>query len=261
MSNEIMNIKAPEEIELEEKLIELSGLENELAQKELDLVTLIAELHVFEILYMEVVVAKFAELDQIEAEISELIFQMNPDDIKKGRQAREAWERAEETAKSAGMAQETSDKYRFQPTEELRKLYRNAAKRLHPDLAENDEEREQRTRIMIEINQAYQEGDADKLKQIIKKWETSPEAIKGEDAGSRLIRAIRKIAQVEARLDAIHKEFEEIYKSNIYELREKTKDLANEGKDLLEEMAFQLDRQIQEAKRRLSQIKMQEAAS
>jgi hypothetical protein len=255
MTSDAKSMKTPEEIELEEKLVELGGLEDELAQKELDLVTLVAELREFENLYMRVVGIKFAELDRIEAEILELIFQFNPDDIESGREARKARERAEESEKSASAAQERSDKDRFHSSQELRKLFREAARKMHPDLADNDEERKRRNRIMAEINHAYQEGDADKLQQILMEWESSPEVVKGEDAGSRLIRAIRKIAQVRTRLDALQKELEEVFASSICELSEKAKNASAEGKDLLKDMADQLDRAIQDANLRLSQIK------
>lgn len=45
----------------------------------------------------------------------------------------------------------------------IKKLYRQLARRYHPDLAKNEEERERRTKIMSMINTAYQEQDLDSL--------------------------------------------------------------------------------------------------
>jgi hypothetical protein len=45
----------------------------------------------------------------------------------------------------------------------IKKLYRQLARRYHPDLAKDDEERERRTKIMSLINTAYQEEDIDSL--------------------------------------------------------------------------------------------------
>lgn len=45
----------------------------------------------------------------------------------------------------------------------IKKLYRQLARRYHPDLADDDEDRERRTKIMSLINTAYQEEDLDSL--------------------------------------------------------------------------------------------------
>lgn len=43
---------------------------------------------------------------------------------------------------------------------------------------------------------AYEAGDAERLQQILRAWEESPESITGGGIGAVLIRLIRKIAQV-----------------------------------------------------------------
>jgi DnaJ-like protein len=45
----------------------------------------------------------------------------------------------------------------------IKKLYRQLARRYHPDLAKDEEERERRTKIMSLINTAYQEEDIESL--------------------------------------------------------------------------------------------------
>lgn len=45
----------------------------------------------------------------------------------------------------------------------LKQLYRQLARRFHPDYAQNDEDRTNRTRLMVLINRAYQESDLDSL--------------------------------------------------------------------------------------------------
>jgi multidrug efflux pump subunit AcrA (membrane-fusion protein) len=71
MTTGIARKQTPEELELEKKKSELSALEAELSQRELELATAQAELHTFERRYLRVVGVRYAELDDIEAQIAE----------------------------------------------------------------------------------------------------------------------------------------------------------------------------------------------
>lgn len=108
----------PEEEELEKKKVELTALEAELAQRELDLATLQSDLRIFEQEYFRVIGIRFTELDRIEAQISE-------------------YTAALEAIKS------------FKPSHNLKQLYREVAKRIHPDLATDEKERLHRQELMV----------------------------------------------------------------------------------------------------------------
>jgi hypothetical protein len=71
MSTDITRRKTPEVLELEKKHAELAILEAELAQRELELATLQAELRAFEGQYLRIVGSRYAELDEIEAQIAD----------------------------------------------------------------------------------------------------------------------------------------------------------------------------------------------
>ena len=85
------------------------------------------------------------------------------------------------------------------PSAELRDLFRQAAKQFHPDLAGDDAERARRTKLMAALNSAYQAGDADAIRRMLAGEAARPEAIKGDDVGSRIVRVFRKLAQIRAR--------------------------------------------------------------
>ncbi len=255
MTKEIEKTITPEEQELHEKLQELSSLETELAQKELDLATLMAELQALESRYTRIVGRKFAELDRINAEIAEFLAAKNPEDLHAQAEAQTARERARETSREAGEVIEPSKVEAFKPTKEIKELYRRIAKKIHPDLAVDEEDRERRTKIMSEVNKAYEEGDVERLESILREWETSPEAIEGEDIGSRLVRTILMIARVKSRIVQIEKEIEQLMGSDLHELKLKVDKAAYDGRDLIEEMAASIDAQIESAQERLEELK------
>lgn len=244
--------QTPEERELESKRARLAALEAELAQHELDLTTLKAELQTFEARYLQEVGVLYAELDDIEAQIAEAQAHLNPRDQQAHEQATKARVQAQESAQAAGSAQKLGEQKKFTAPENLKKLYRDVAKSIHPDLATDEAERVRRQTVMAEANQAYAEGNEAKLQAILREWESSPESVKGEGVGAELIRVIRKIAQVEERLHAIEDEIAELEASDLYQLKAKVEEAESGGRDLLGEMASQVKQQIAEARKRLA---------
>lgn len=254
MPSEIVRRETPEEEELARKLAELAELETELANRELDLATLLSELHLFERRHLSVVGGLYAELDELQAQIAEVRAQEAPGDFEAREEAAEARARAQESAQTAGEAGEAPAEDYFQPSGSLKKLYRAAAKALHPDLATEEEERSRRTLLMIDVNRAYEEGDEDRLQAILREWEVSPEAVKGEGPAAELVRVIRKIAQIVDRLEEIEKEVGRVRESPIHELKLKVEEAESEGRDLLAEMAVAVEQQIAEAQEELARI-------
>jgi len=251
LENEIVRRRKPEEQELEQKLSRLAALEEELAQSELELTTLLAELHFFEREFVHIVGRKYAELDQIEALIAEYIASLNPNNQqtqKKAREYREAAQKSAEAVNEDDFDQEIIKD--FKPSEKLKKLYREAARLIHPDLTTDEKERARRHHVMADVNQAYQDGDEERLQQILHQWECSPESVEGEGVGAELIRVIRKITQVTERLEEVKKHIETIKNSDLFILKTRVYLAREYGRDILAEMAAEVEEQITEAKER-----------
>ncbi len=258
MSLELARLETPEERELSHKQRELSGLRAELAQQELDLATLRAELNVFERHYVRVVGFRYAELDEVEACIAELLSQMFPDDPARQTQAAEARARANASARASKMVQEPAGhQSTFEPDDALKKLYREAAKSIHPDLAADEDDRVRRQRFMAEANQAYEAGDGARLQEILHEWANRPDAITGDGVAAELIRVIRQIARIRERLKAIEIAMEQLRSSELYRLHEEVKKVEADGGDLLAEMASRLDQKIADARERLAGLREQ----
>jgi len=96
----------PEERELSRKLRELAELEESLAGRELALATLEAELHVFQVQYLETVGRLYADLDEIEAEIAEREAFRDPGNTALIERAEAARSRAEGSADALDAARD-----------------------------------------------------------------------------------------------------------------------------------------------------------
>jgi hypothetical protein len=240
----------PEDRELARKREEQAALESELAERELRSANLRAELGAFERQYLHFVGTRYAELDEYKAQIAERLAQEQPGNERAQQAAREARARAEETKSTAG--EKSADEPRaFEASPELKRLYREVAKRIHPDLTSDREDRAKRQLLMAQANEAYERGDEAQLTKIFTEYECSPEAVQGDGPGAELIRVIRRISQARSRLSEIEAELQELLRSDLYQLKSRLDEARQHGRDVLKEMVEKVDDQIAQAKRRL----------
>jgi len=232
-SRDLTPRRTPEEIELEAKQAQLAALEAELVERELDLATLQAELMAFERRYFHMVGSRMARLDAIEAEIAEALARANPADASARVRAEEARRQAEDSVGADPGNAEAPSKVRFEPTPELRKLYRDLAKMVHPDLTGDEDERRERTVLMGQMNEAYARGDMEALERIHRQWAQRPEAVRGDDIGAELVRTLRRIAMVRERLDQVAQEMAELQEADLYRLMQRVQEGDGRGADLL----------------------------
>jgi len=248
------------EVDHGSRLAEFEALSRELADKELDLATLENELSEFETRYAAQVGILFAELDVLDREIARELMRLHPED--KYRQGfRQAERKAETSQDAVNEKVKQPEKKPYRPTEEIKNLYRKVAKIIHPDLATSESERAYRTALMARANAAYKAGDKQALEQILYEWEhggeksffTRPE-LEPSDQLDRLI------AQIKDRLQELDRRIAGLKKSELYQLMLKVERADREGRDLLGEMAKDLQRKIQAAQELLDSLKQQERA-
>ena len=247
-------IVSPEEEELKRKRRNLAQLEQALAEKELELSTLKGELHLFERRYQVVVGAKYTELDEVKAQILELASRLYPrsDEFRAGAQS--ARERAQNSAEDADLDSDSPREDEFKPTENLKKLFREVAKKIHPDLASDEAEKTRRHELMARLNQAYDRLDEDAIHAVLLDWEAGHHPEKKETLGMRLVRTVRQVAQIKKRLQRIDEEIAEIINSGMYQLMKKMASAGKTGGDLLEEMAAGVDEKIASIKSRVRDL-------
>jgi hypothetical protein len=247
-----MNAVSPEEIEFEKKRRKLERLKDRLADREEEMAELRAELEQTEANYTMEVGRFYAALDEIEAQIAEEELKLVPDDEEIKRKVEELRRRAEESA--AGLA-EANCHNKFNPTPEAKKAYHNLARMIHPDLAIDEAERERRHTLMAKLNDAYADGDQNLLNKLVEEYRDSPDLVRGDSIGDRLVRVIRQISQVAARLRELKSEKLKAELSEAYAMREKVRSERLEGRDYFRQMSERAKTHIMKAQRRLDNLK------
>jgi len=246
MSGQIIRRLKPEDEELFRKREELAAIRASLAEREVELVDLRSQLAAFEGRYLRQAGTLYAELDEWKARISELHARLDPSDAANAR-AREAREQARQTFEDAhGKASETHD---FVPSPELKKLFREVAKRIHPDFCTDAADLDRRTRFMAEANRAYETGDAEALKHILEDYQDGADVIEGEGIGAELIRIIRQISRAKQTIAAVERELARLRQTEIGELLKQTEEAEQVGRDLLAELAAAVREEIERTKK------------
>jgi hypothetical protein len=246
MSGQISRRLKPEEEELLRKREELAAVRATLAEHELELVDIRGQLAAFEGRYLRQVGKLYAELDSWKARISEIQARLHPSDALQA-EAEEARERARQTYEEAHG--DASEAHEFTPSPELKSLFRDVAKRVHPDLSKDTADHERRTRFMAKANRAYQAGDAETLRRILNEYEEGANAVEGEGIGAELIRIIRQISLAKSRVSAIEQELATLRQSEIALLKKQAEERDQEGCDLLAELATAIQEKIELARR------------
>jgi FtsZ-binding cell division protein ZapB len=202
-----------------------------------------SDLEQFRIAYRQRVGSLHDQLDALdvaiaEAELGELAKRLEGADADPGASAANV---------SPAPPQYTSDA--------VRKLFRDVAKVIHPDLADDDHARDRRHALMVEANRAYASGDEAQLRWILEAWERSPEAVQGSGPEAMRLRLERRIAQAEETLETLADELDELKASSLWQLKAMVDDAAAKGKDLVRDMVVRLKRDIMVATNRLDAMR------
>ena len=137
----------------------------------------------------------------------------------------------------------------------VRRLFRDVAKAIHPDLAGDPHARDRRHALMVEANRAYALGDEERLRLILQMWERSPESVQGSDVEAARLRLVRRIAELEEQLNTYAEELAELRDSPLGKLKALVDEASSRGKDLVGDMVRRLKRDILAAQNRLDAMR------
>ncbi|SDO10090.1 hypothetical protein SAMN04487981_108241 [Streptomyces sp. cf386] len=138
---------------------------------------------------------------------------------------------------------------RVRPSDEARKLYRELARKAHPDLAQEDAERARREEFITRVNAAYARGDEALLRELAEEWAAGPAPKEqGPTPAEELYARLEWLAQRKEMLALVAKELEESAIGAMLRLA------PDEPDRLLEEIAEQLLAQVAEREAELAAL-------
>ncbi len=137
---------------------------------------------------------------------------------------------------------------RVRPSEEARKLYRDLARKAHPDLAQEDKERARREEFITRVNAAYARGSEAELRELAGEWAAGPELKRVPSAGEELYARLEWLSRRKELLTLVARELEESAIGSMLRLAPDDPDR------LLEEIAGQLRTQVTEREAELAAL-------
>lgn len=229
---------------------DLGGLRSRLAEREAvldergaDLARVKSDLDVFRVRYRQEVGALHEQLDALEIAIA---------DAELGELSKRLEGAGGGPSEPPADARPTLPRF---TSDAVRKLFRDVAKAIHPDLARDEVTRDRRHTLMAEANRAYALGDEEQLRLILLAWESSPEAVRGSDPEAMRLRLVRRIAQIDAELDLLAGDLAALKDSPLWRLKALVDAAAAKGKDLVRDMVKRLKRDILVATNRLDAMR------
>jgi hypothetical protein len=144
------------------------------------------------------------------------------------------------------------------PTDDLKSLFRDAAKRMHPDLVSDEGGRAHAEAFMKRLNQAYNIGDAEAIGNLVRQWETSPFASArpvGERSGGEASGRDRSAAPaLQAAVAHAEQRLAEARDSSLARLMEQAFAASMSGRDLLAELRQDAEAALGRAKALMAEL-------
>ncbi|HKW02326.1 MAG TPA: hypothetical protein VJN96_21060 [Vicinamibacterales bacterium] len=233
--------------DLEDAQSRLAALETRLAEREAELAAFKTELRGLQDAYLDKMGAWHAQLAELDAAVADM-------EIRAG--LRPAVEPDEDDSSDDSNEDDIlAGASRPAPSDDLRRVFRDVAKAIHPDLAPNDPARYRRHSLMAEANRAYANRDEDRLRLILHAWQRNADVLPDDRPGTVRDRILRDIADIDARLLAIDIELADLRRSAIWQLKIKVDAALAQGWDLFNEMAMHIKREISRANARLAVLR------
>ena len=229
----------------------LNSLRPRLVEAEAELAERLAAISAFEFKLRSRIAKLTDKLDKLDAEIQEL--------RRKMRWLGEGWQTDPENEAAAWAAGEhaaESGDYRYREMPQaprqtlaeeekasLKQLYRQLARRFHPDMAVDKEDRKYRTQMMMAINAAYAAGDLEKLEQLLLEPD-APHTIVINSEQEQLDLLTRELTRVQNRIQEIKDELAQLDKHKSTFMMQRQEEVARAGRDWFAEVEVQLRKDI-----------------
>jgi hypothetical protein len=228
----------------------LEQAQNDLIEAEAELADRAAEVYAFEAEFEAKVGRLVSQLEALEAEVRDYL-----DRIQQWRNQRVFggdYRSVEEQYRRTWQVPPAAPKPPPQPptpaTEaQIKKLYRELARRFHPDLGRDDAERAYRTEKMRAVNDAYAARSMVELAALAQEaaYDRPDSVIRLDETEAEMIKALEnEIARCRRRLREIDFEMRNLHNRPSVEISLEAKLARRQGRNLLAEMAADLERKI-----------------
>ncbi|RII11262.1 hypothetical protein DSC45_28660 [Streptomyces sp. YIM 130001] len=138
---------------------------------------------------------------------------------------------------------------RVRPSDEARGLFRELVRKAHPDLAQDDRERERRDAFMTRVNAAYARGDEALLRELSAEWAAGPVPREQQPTESEELYArLEWLARRKEMLTVVARDLEESAIGSMLKMAPDDPDR------LLEEIGEQLLAQVAERESELAKV-------
>ncbi|MEU5214863.1 hypothetical protein AB0G79_01515 [Streptomyces sp. NPDC020807] len=243
----------------------MRAAEQALIEFEIAVETFRVEVENFSRLHHQKLGPMYTRLDELEALIAEARAARSgdPEDLRRAREARAAVmpmpgveELFHDWLDTDGLSPEASAMLtertvrapkRVRPSEEARRLYRELARKAHPDLAREEGELRRREEFITRVNAAYALGDEERLRELSAEWEAGP--VPAEERLSESEELYARLEWLAERKDMLSGVARELEESAIGAMLRMAPD---DPDRLLEEIAEQLLAQVSERESELA---------
>ena len=192
---------------------------------------------------------KVKNLVDLEKEIEEQ-FKTDYQKIKEEKEEAEQYSEEYERVKEKPKLDEESEK-------RLKSLYRELAKKYHPDMARTPEDKEKFHKIMAEINQAYNDRDLKKMEELAIRLKYPEKIFVKESLEEEFERLMGESKKLDEIISDIENELDAIKNSDTYKFKMKVDEAKAEEKDLLKEMEDGLKTKINQKDEELKKMKQE----
>ena len=244
---------------------QLDAAETALLDAEVDLATLRVELDNLAIVHHRRLGPLYERLDELDALVAEAVAARtgDPEDIRRALHARaivepmpdldELMDAFGELGGDGRQAAEAvaPEVHRVKTDENARRLFRDLARRAHPDLVQDPAEKERRGAFIARVNTAYARGDVQALLALDAEWAAGPDEAPApgtQDHAAWLRLRLDRLAQ---RLDEIERARTELLESPMAQLMRMA---PHDPDGLLEQLAEELLQRIDARERELASL-------
>ena len=249
MSNGLVIYEPPSREQTDSYLAQVDALSFQLKQIEERHRKIAARIRAFEYRYIPLIGSRYSDLAELRRQV-EAAWRA----LRERKQRMAAGE--PEPLALVSVTTPEPDTPTFRPAADLRSLYRELVRRIHPeylfrlrwpDLATGPEEQRRCHEFMAEAGRAYRMQDIGRLQSLLEQWESNPDRIDPTEPVSKILWAMRRLARLRADIQKIKAKIVSAENSAMAQLMQQAEEARLTSFDLLAYMSERVEEQIRQA--------------